>query len=181
MSANAGARALPLSQGQKSFVRNLVVFDGVDADLGHLHSLFRILIGSIDIKSNNEGIASYERTAYFGIVHLHVLFPPIVFTADLIDTSHFSRDVSHLAGFDANNVFRIKIIDRLFPLAPFAQLYQSHRNVFRTHISSIVLVFFRGQRPRLQKQLASFIRQRNSVRRQHDLLHPTILLSDVAQ
>jgi hypothetical protein len=32
---------LPLvGERQKSFVRNLVVFDGVDAYLGHLHSFF---------------------------------------------------------------------------------------------------------------------------------------------
>ena len=34
----AECEPLPISQGQKSFVRDLIVFDGIDADLGHLHS-----------------------------------------------------------------------------------------------------------------------------------------------
>src|SRR5205085_11258176 len=108
----------------------------------HLHSLFRILIRSVNIKSNNEGIASYERPAYFGVMHLHILFPPIVFASYLIDSLDLRWHVFHLARLDANDIFRIKIIDRLLPFASFAKLHQSHRNIFRTHISSIVLVYF---------------------------------------
>src|SRR5205807_6716315 len=85
-------------------------------------------------------------------MHLHVLFPPIGFTSYLIDPSHFRRHVFHRAWFNADDIFRVKIVDRLLPVFPLAKLYQFHRNVFRTHISSIVLVYFRGQRPRLRSE-----------------------------
>jgi hypothetical protein len=126
-------------------VSNLVVFDGVNAYLGHLHSLFRILIRSVNIKSNHERITRYERPTYLGVMHFHVLFPPIVFASYLIDPSHHRRQAPDLAWFNANDILRINIIDRLLPFASFAKLYQSHRNVFRTHISSFFLVYFRRQ------------------------------------
>src|SRR5205085_6040003 len=74
------------------------------------------------------------------------------FAAYLIDASHLCGHAFHLARFDANDIFRIKIIDRLLPFASFAKLHQSHRNIFRTHISSIVLILFP-----LQKKLLQFI------------------------
>src|SRR4029079_12239056 len=161
--------ALPISQGQKSFVRDLVVFDGVDAYLGHLHSFFRILIGSVDIKSNYEGITCYKRTAHLGVMHLHVLFPPIGFTSYLIDPSHFRRHVFHRAGFNADDISRIKIVDRLLPVLPLAKLHQSHRNVFRTHISSIVLVYFRYRNSFFSLSVCA-----NSAHRWHDPLSPEL-------
>src|SRR5437763_13404839 len=75
-------------------------------------------------------------------MHLHILFPPIVFASYLIDSLDLRWHVFHLARLDTNDIFRIKIIDRPLPFASFAKLHQSHRNVFRTHISSIVLVYF---------------------------------------
>src|SRR5438477_1710779 len=134
-----------------------------------------MLVSSVNIQPNHERIARYERSAYFGVMHLHVLFPPIVFATDLIDPSHFRRQASHLAWFDANDIFRIKIIDRLLPFASFAKLYQSHRNVFRTHISSIVLVYFAIETASSVYSFVQILLIDGMI-----LCRPTILLPDAA-
>src|SRR5437588_11059147 len=127
------------------------------------------------MESNHEGIARYERPAYFGVMHLHVLFPPIVFAAYLIDASHLCGHAFHLARFDANDIFRIKIIDRLLPFASFAKLHQSHRNIFRTHISSIVLVYFAIETASSVYSFVQILLIDDMI-----LCRPTILLPDAA-
>jgi hypothetical protein len=53
-----------LRQRQESFAHYLVIFDRVNADLGHLHPLFRVLIRRIDVKAHYKGIARDKWSAH---------------------------------------------------------------------------------------------------------------------
>src|SRR5437588_13116784 len=97
------------------------------------------------------------------------------FAAYLIDASHLCGHAFHLARFDANDIFRIKIIDRLLPFASFAKLHQSHRNIFRTHISSIVLVYFAIETASSVYSFVQILLIDDMI-----LCRPTILLPDAA-
>ena len=69
-------RALPISQGQKSFVRNLIVFDGVDNHLRHLH-LFpsKSPVRSVNVKIELQRDHLLQSGPLTLSHDLHVLFP----------------------------------------------------------------------------------------------------------
>src|SRR5207244_1729193 len=60
-------------QRQKFFAHDLAVLRRVNADLGQLHSLFRILVRYVNIVLHHEAIVGHEGSANFSTVHLHVL------------------------------------------------------------------------------------------------------------
>src|SRR5205085_4353605 len=72
---------------QKFFANNLPVFHCVNADLGQLKSLFRVLLGHISVVLHDEPVMRDEWSFRDEAVNLHGIEPPIYFPAHLIDAA----------------------------------------------------------------------------------------------
>src|SRR5438132_2840451 len=95
-----------LRQRQKFLAGDFAVFDGVDSDLGHLHSFLRGVLGYIDIELHDEGVPGYKWSADFCAVDFDIFLPQRRVAAHPIDAADFCGHAVPRSCLHADDVSR---------------------------------------------------------------------------
>src|SRR5207253_11297232 len=100
---------------QKLFADNLPVFHRVNADLGQLKSLFRILVRYVSVVLHDKPIVRDEWSIRCKAMDLHCLQPPIDFAAHGVFSAEFRRTAVLRACFHAYDIFVVKRVEGFMP------------------------------------------------------------------